>query len=74
MTQALDGDRESTSLTFSQFTATAGERNNTPNNDSAHTQAQCVLSRATLHHTQDGDSVKDDTGPSSKQAHERSGK
>lgn len=28
-----DGDRESRSLTFSQFTTTAGERNNTPNND-----------------------------------------
>jgi len=31
-----DGDRESRSLTFSQFTTTAGERNNTPDNDSSH--------------------------------------
>lgn len=30
MTQAPAGDSESTSLTFSQFTATAAERNNTP--------------------------------------------
>lgn len=47
---SLDGDRESTSLTFSQFTATAGERNNTRNNDSAHTQptarAAALLSTA----------------------------
>lgn len=50
---SLDGDRESTSLTFSQFTATAGERNNTPDNASAHTQPT-VCSAALLSTTHTG--------------------